>query len=129
MSIAEWETLEGQVFPIRDPVDIIALRMEVRQIVRKAGLGLVDQSSFSIATSNLAYKIGMASRPGGSVKIGWRSDGSKSRVRLMMMMPVEPDQILAKDVYEDIHNLVNRLDIHTTNENVMIVDMEKWAVG
>jgi hypothetical protein len=88
---------------------------------------LIGQSSFSIAASNLAYKIGMDSRPGGQVKVGWQSDGARARVQLMMIMPAEPDQRFIDDLYNDIWLLVDKLDIHMAPENIMIINMERWA--
>lgn len=126
MSIREWESFEGQVFPVRTPVDIIALRMEVRRVARQAGLGLVGQSSFSIATSNMAYKIGMDARPGGRVKVGQHQNGTRVGVQLMMTLPVDPGEKFEDDLSDDVSMLVDKIDIHTTPENVMVISMVKW---
>lgn len=126
MSISEWDLFEGQVFPVHNPVDIIALRMEVRQIARRAGLGLVGQSSFSIATSNLAYKIGLDARPGGCVKVGHQQNGTRVGILLMMTLPIHPGEQFAKDLSDEFYMLVDKIDIHTTPENVVIISMVKW---
>lgn len=126
MSICEWESFEGKVFPVHTPIDIIALRMEVRHIARQAGLGLVSQSSVSIATSNLAYKIGLDSRPGGYVKVGQQQNGSRVGVRLVMTLPIPPGELVADNLSDDFYLLVDKIDIHTTPDNVIVISMVKW---
>jgi len=129
MSICEWEMFEGEVFPIHNPVDIIALRMGVRQIARQAGLGLVGQSSLSIATSNLAYKVGLDRHAGGRVKVGRQRDGSRVGVRLVMSMPMMPDEMIAPNLSQEMHLLVDKIDIEIMNDNVMVISMMKWEVN
>lgn len=129
MSIYEWEMFDGEVFPIHNPVDIIALRMGVRQIARQAGLGLVGQSSLSIATSNLAYKVGLDTHAGGRVKVGRQQDGSRVGVRLVMSMPIMPDEIIAPNLSQEMHLLVDKIDIEIKQDNVMVISMMKWEVN
>ncbi len=129
MSTSEWEMFEGEVFPIHNPVDIIALRMGVRQIARQAGLGLVGQSSLSIATSNLAYKMGLDTHTGGRVKVGQQRDGTRVGVRLVMSMPVKPNEKPAPNLSDEVYLLVDKIDIHINSENIMIITMMKWELN
>lgn len=127
MNMIEWESFESADLRMHYPVDIVALRMEVRQMARRAGLGLVGQSSLSLATSNLAYKIGLDSRPGGQVTMNWQQLGTRVGVRLVITIPIRPEEDFLVDLSEDVTLLVDRVEIHTQPENMLVISMVKWG--
>ena len=48
-----------QTITVRDSVDIITARMHVREVARRLGMKLTEQSLISLATSSLANALGL----------------------------------------------------------------------
>jgi hypothetical protein len=127
MHIEDWETIDGRVISIHNAVDIIALRMEVRQFARKVGLNLISQSSISLVTSDLAYRIGLGSRANGSVEMLWKRNPYKTGVQLIITTPVGPHQEFPQSLFTDLDGMVDELSMDITPGFQMTISMAKWT--
>jgi hypothetical protein len=127
MRIQDWETIDGRTISIHNAVDIIALRMEVRQFARKVGLNLISQSSISLVTSDLAYKIGLGSRAAGNVEMLWKRNNYKTGVQLIITTPVGPNQEFPQSLFNDLDEMVDEMSMDLTPGFQMTISMAKWT--
>lgn len=75
------QVLKTESLPIRSPEDIVVVRQAVRREAVGLGLGLVDQTKFVTAASELARNT-LDHGGGGGVRIEVVQNGMKSGVRL-----------------------------------------------
>jgi serine/threonine-protein kinase RsbT len=68
--------------PIRSPDDIVRVRQEVRKRAAAAGLGIVDQTKFVTAASEIARNT-LDYGGGGSVRIEPVQEGARKGLRLV----------------------------------------------
>jgi len=119
-----------QKIPIHGDLDIINMRMAVREYARRLGFSLTDQASVSITCSNLAYKLGLGGQTGagGEIQIEQFSDHTREgmRVRCIKNDPSSDDYIIATHLGSS-HWLVDDIKINSSvAKKSLAIDLIKW---
>jgi len=61
--------MHSQTLDIKSGLDIISARLAVRQLARTVGLKMMDQARIALATSSLAYALGLDNGHKGQITI------------------------------------------------------------
>jgi hypothetical protein len=114
---------------IHGDVDIINARMAVREYARRLGLSPADQSCVSMASSSLAYKLGLSheSSTGGEILIDEFTNYQHHGIRVRCIK--NQADVDDRDVIKSLGNsrwLVDDIEIKPAMESGIEVIVTKW---
>jgi hypothetical protein len=111
------EMIKDETVQIRQELDIISVRMRVRNLARAVGFDTVDQARISLATSSLAYELKMGDRCPGQITFGCPSDGNGRGVQVICIIPPNGEETEALEkrssAFRDIRWMVDELNVET----------------
>jgi hypothetical protein len=121
-----WNNL---VLTIHNITDIIAIRLEVRKLARRAGLDLASQASIALATSTLAYLLGLENCRFGRVEMRSRvhEDSGFPGVQLALFVPKESAASLTNTSLNEVRWLVDDIELDQSGEDYAAITVVKWA--
>ncbi|MBN1875946.1 MAG: hypothetical protein JXA33_17110 [Anaerolineae bacterium] len=73
----------SQMFTIRNNLDVILMRMQVRDLARAMGMTLSDQACIALAASSLANALGLEGTPAGHVTMDCLNDAGRVGIRVI----------------------------------------------
>jgi len=118
---------ERHIINIRNNVDVIMMRTEVRNIARKIGMDMMDQASISLAASSLAHALGLGCTQEGQVMIEQLLDNSRIGLRVICMNDNKGETFeIAPKTLQDAQWMVDELTVETLPTTALRVTLVKW---
>lgn len=121
---------ERHIINIRNHVDVILMRTEVRNRARKIGMDMMDQASISLAASSLAHALGLGGAQEGQVWI--ERVVRERRVGLQVICINKTDNVeisLTAKALQDAKWMVDELFVEELSPQMVRVTMVKWMIG
>ena len=115
-----------QTIPIRNDLDVIEARMQVRTLARESGLDLFDQARISLATSTLAIILGLEKSAGGTVIMEQLDSYDRRGVQVICLRPDTSLHDLAAGVLDDARRMVDDLRVEEPPGGGVAVILVKW---
>jgi hypothetical protein len=117
---------ERQTLVIRDDLDIITARRQVRKLAGDKGLDIADQARISLAASSLAYTLGLGPHKG-QITVDCFSDGARTGVRVVCTKVAGAMGGLALEAFDDMRLMVDEMTIEKLPGNDLRVTLVKWV--
>ncbi len=112
---------------IRNNVDVIMMRTEVRNTARQLGMGMMDQASISLAASGLAHDLGLGCIQEGLVLIERLEQENRVGLRVICMnKPSHEQSNLTAKALQDAKWMVDEVKVETLPAQVVKVTLVKW---
>lgn len=121
-----WEPRENQAVQVDSEQDIVLVRMEARQIARRAGLNLASQASISLATSSLAYLLGLNAGQSAEFTVTICANDGRSGVQIVYQAEVPENFQICENPFREVSWLVDELRVDMTQPNQLSVTAIKW---
>ncbi len=121
---------ERHIINIRNNIDVILMRTEVRNSARQIGMDMMDQASISLAASSLAHALGLGGAQEGQVSI--ERVVRTGRVGLQVVCINQANRVeisLAARALQDAKWMVDELFVEEVSANTVKVTMVKWMLG
>jgi hypothetical protein len=80
--------MRNKSIDVRNSLDIISARMMVRQLARTVGLRTMDQARIALATSSLAYALGLDNGHKGQITVESCAGHDRQGVRVVCTVSV-----------------------------------------
>ena len=111
---------------IRNALDIITARMEVREMARRLGLNLTDQAIISMAVYMLANSLGLGSfgAPEGQINI---ESCQKENRRGIQVRCSQKGQNISLPSTAYFEKMVDQIDLKTNTPGTLEVILTMWA--
>ncbi|MBN2003899.1 MAG: hypothetical protein JXA21_11125 [Anaerolineae bacterium] len=115
---------------ITGELDIIAVRMEVRNLARAVGFNVTDQACISLATSSLAHFLDLGGKYTGTISFG-RSNGNPRSGLLVVCVihcddhGLDPADLNSKRL-EKVRWMVDEMDIQALPSNNIQITLVKY---
>ncbi|MBN2002014.1 MAG: hypothetical protein JXA21_01550 [Anaerolineae bacterium] len=123
--------MEGKhIINIRNNVDVILMRTEVRNSARKIGMDMMDQASISLAASSLAHALGLGGAQEGQVWI--ERVAREGRIGLQVICTNKANSVeigLTARALQDAKWMVDELFVEELSPQMIRVTMVKWMLG
>jgi serine/threonine-protein kinase RsbT len=116
---------ESQTLIIRGEYDIITARLLVRRLARAKGFDIADQARIALASSSLAYSLGLGMRQG-QVTIDSLNDGARTGVRVVCTEAGGATRDLAPEALDSVRFMVDELTIETLPGDDLQITLVKW---
>lgn len=122
---------KNDVIPIHNEVDLAAARVQVREVARRIGLSLSDQSRISLATSSLATALGLGreGHANGQVSIEYLNHGNRKGVRVICKRSNCDGFIPPASYFSNERWMVDELDVNSPAPDEVEVAMIKWVAA
>lgn len=118
---------KSQTITIHSGADVVQARNQVRSLARNNGFSTICQARISMATSSLAYAMGLGRTHRGRITIDCMENGPRSPgVRVVCTK-----QYLAKDdreleTYSMVRSMVDQLTVEELPSDELQVTLVKW---
>jgi hypothetical protein len=117
---------ESQTLPVRNELDIIVARLQARRLARAKGFGIADQARIALASSSLAYALGLGVHQG-QITIDCLSDGARTGVRVVCTKTAgATNDLLLLGALDEMRFMVDELAVETLPGNDLQVALVKW---
>jgi hypothetical protein len=122
------DTVEDtRVIDVHDSFAIITARMKVREIAGTQGFNILDQARISLATSSLAYMLGLGGTHEDRIIISCIRDGGRVGIKVVCEKAGEALEEISPRSFEDTRWMVDELTIEKLPDNGgMQVIVVKW---
>jgi hypothetical protein len=118
---------ESQVLALHSESDIIAARLLVRRLARARGFDIADQARISLASSSLAYSLGLGGIVNeGQIAIECLSDGARTGIRVVYTKASSAMFDLALEAFEEMRFMVDELSVERLPGDDLRVTLLKW---
>lgn len=117
---------EPRIIEVVSEGDIILARMQVREFARAKGFNIMDQARISLATSSLAYALGLGSTCHGQIVIDCLSEGGDTGLRVVCTRASAATGDLSERAFGDTRRMVDQLTVETLPSNEAQVTVIKW---
>ena len=117
---------EKRIIEVKCDFDIINARMQVREIARAEGFDIMEQASISLATSSLAYALGLGGIHPGQVAIDCLSDGKGRGVRVIFTRANATADAPLPKKFGDTVRMVDEMTVETLSSGEVKVTVIKW---
>lgn len=110
-------------------LDIVAARMEVRNLARSLGFSVTDQACISLATSTLAHFLDLGGKYDGTISFGLPNGGDPASLKVVCVIhcdqhALQPEDLNSKQL-EKVRWMVDELDIQTLSSRNIQVTLVK----
>ena len=117
----------NHIISIRNNVDVIMMRTEVRNTARRIGMGMMDQASISLAASSLAHALGLGCTHEGQVTIALVQTADRTGLQVTCMNQSNNESIsLTAKTLQDARWMVDDLTVETLPAQVLKITLVKW---
>ncbi len=118
----------NQTFQIKNISDIIVVRLAVRELARHSGMNLSDQSRVSLASSSLAYAMGLGQGPNviGWIQIELFEVGYRKGVKVACFRKDSTGFVPPLSYFGSERWMVDEFDIRTLPNDTTEITMIKW---
>lgn len=121
---------ERHIINIRNNIDVILMRTEVRNSARQIGMDMMDQASISLAASSLAHALGLGGAQEGQVSIERVVRTGRVGLQVICINQANSVEIsLAARALQDAKWMVDELFVEEVSANTVKVTMVKWMLG
>jgi len=121
---------ERHIINIRNNVDVILMRTEVRNSARQIGMDMMDQASISLAASSLAHALGLGGAQDGQVSIERVTRNGRIGLQVVCVNPANSVELsMAARALQDARWMVDELSIEEISADTVKVTMIKWMLG
>ncbi len=119
-------TAQQHEIVVRNALDIITARMEVREMARRSGLSLTDQAIISMAVYMLANALGLGGfgMPEGRINIESCQKGNRRGVKVHCHQTGQQIPPPSTAYYEKI---IDEIDLKMQDPNALEVVLTMWA--
>jgi anti-sigma regulatory factor (Ser/Thr protein kinase) len=123
--------MSDQHIAIQNEIDLVTARMKVRDMARRMGMTLADQSRISLATSSLANALGLgkAGQACGSVEIECLQNGSRKGLLIRCFRDDCDGYAPPVSYFSNERWMVDELEMYTHSAEKVEVRMIKWATA
>ncbi len=120
---------DQQQIPIQNEIDLVTARMKVREMARRMGMSLADQSRISLATSSLANALGLgkAGIANGNVIIESTLNGSRKGLLIRCFRNDCDGYAPPLSYFTNERWMVDELELFTHSPEQVEVRMIKWV--
>ncbi len=119
-------SMEARSIVIHNEFDIIAARLQVRQLATARGFDLLDQARISLATSALAKNLALGESAPGRITPAWRTTGARPALQVVCIKVGTTVADLPPEVFTELCDLVDELKIKDLPSRDLQITMIKW---
>ncbi len=117
----------NHIIDIRNNVDVIMMRTEVRNTARKIGMGMIDQARISLAASSLAHALGLGCTQEGNVTIAPLQTDEHTGLQVICMNQPNNEIIsLTAKTLQEARWMVDELTVEILSAQVLKITLVKW---
>ena len=110
---------------IQNSLDIISARMTVRQLARSVGLRTMDQARIALATSSLAYALGLDNGHKGQITVESCVGPDCKGVRVVCTATVGENE--ETPLFGDARWMVDDYEMARPSPNQVMATIVKWV--
>ncbi len=119
-----------KTLPVTGELDIIAVRMEVRNLARTIGFNVTDQACISLATSSLAHFLDLGGKYTGTISFGHSNNSERSGLLVVCVIHcddngLDPSNLSSKRL-EKVRWMVDEMDLQSLPSNNIQVTLVKY---
>ncbi len=112
---------------IRNNVDVILMRTEVRNVARNIGMDMMDQASISLAASSLAHALGLGCSREGQVTIEHVCEPERTGLRVICTNRQDGENMaLESKTLQDARWMVDELTVESLPTDMQKITLVKW---
>ena len=111
---------------INEDFDIVAARMQVRDLARATGFNLVGQACIALAASSSARVLGLGDTQPGQITVDCLQTGDRIGVRVVCQKHQATVSAPTPEAFRDTRRMVDELTIETLPPNEVQVTLVKW---
>lgn len=113
-------------FTVRDETDIVAARMQVRNLARAAGMDIGDQARISLAASSAARVLLPGAFYDVQIAVHVFARGTRQGVRVICTGRSAAHFDLESDVFSEMRRLVDEMACENRPPNIIQITLIKW---
>ena len=120
-----------QTISIKNALDVITARMHVREVARRLGMNLSDQSRISLATSSLAGALGLGvglnNHATGEIIIEGLDSEARKGLKVVCIRNNGDGYVPPASYFGNERWMVDEFEIDTPSTDQVKITMIKWA--
>jgi hypothetical protein len=120
---------KSQTVTIRGGADIIKARMQVRELARDSGFSTIGQARISMATSSLAYELGLGRTHQGQIVMGRVENGGRAAgLKVVCVKRRGARSEYSSEQLDDVRLMVDQLTVEELPSGDLQVTLVKWRI-